>query len=492
MKKSFYALCFVLIGGSTFAQALFNNNGANIYVTDGGFMIVKTNSLANTTGLIDNQGTITVEGNITNNATINGSGDTVRLFGDWTNNSAYTGSNSWVDMFGSNQQITGTAVTTFNNLYLGGGNVVKRQTIDAVTTGLLALNSAELATDANEMLVTNTSTAAITRNNGFVSSVGNGKLSRATNTAAAYLFPTGSPSYVNGPSIFRPIDFTPASAGNNTYGARLVKGDATTDGYSVFAMDDELCAVNPDFYHWLYQSSGTDASALTMYFNPASDGDWTDQAHWDSPNRWNNLGTPAGGTGLGLSTVTVGGANDFTPQPFALAKRRFTLDAGTPISIPAGQSTTLNPTIGTSSITSIAWTPSATLTCGDCQNPVATPPSSTYYTITVVDGAGCTVSDSVLVSIISEQLLIPTAFSPNDDGVNDIFRAKNNNLSKFNMQVYNRWGEKVFESDDISEGWDGTFRTVEQGLGVYTWQCQYQFAGTTKILTAKGNVTLLR
>ncbi|MBL0309631.1 MAG: gliding motility-associated C-terminal domain-containing protein [Bacteroidetes bacterium] len=496
MIKAIYALGLMLTSYGVFAQSLVTNNGANIYVKDGGFIIVKTGSVSNNTvggqGLIDNLGTITVEGSVTNSATINGSGDTIRLFGDWVNNAAYTGSNSWVDMFGGDQQITGTAITTFDNLNLGGGNVVKKQTINAVTTKILALNSAELATNANEMLVSNPATAAITRNVGFVSSVGNGKLSRATNTTAAYLFPTGSPSYVGAPSIFRPIDFTPAAAGNNTYGARLVKGDATTDGYSVFSVDDQLCAVNPNFYHWLYQSSGTDAAALTMYFNPATDASWTDAAHWDAPNRWNYLGTPAGGSGLGMSTITVSGANDFTPQPFALAKRKFLLDAGNPISIPAGQSTTLNPVIGTPSFTSIVWSPPATLTCSDCQNPVATPPATTYYTITVTDDAGCVVSDSVLVTIIAEQLLIPTAFSPNGDGMNDIFRSKNDNLSKFNLQVYNRWGEKVFETDNVSDGWDGTFRTVAQGLGVYAWQCQYQFAGTTKIITAKGNVTLLR
>lgn len=190
-------------------------------------MIVKTNSLYNNqlagAGVLNNAGTVVVEGNVTNDGFITAASDTIRLLGDWINNSAYTGAGSWVEMNGGAQQITGTAVTTFNNLNLLGGSVVKSQTIDAVTSGLLVLNNAELATDVNEMLVSNTNTGAITWNNGFVSSLGIGKLSRATLASSAYIYPLGSPSYVNPPSIFRPIEYTPTTGAANTYGAMVVK-----------------------------------------------------------------------------------------------------------------------------------------------------------------------------------------------------------------------------------------------------------------------------
>ena len=63
---------------------------------------------------------------------------------------------------------------------------------------------------------------------------------------------------------------------------------------------------------------------------------------------------------------------------------------------------------------------------------------------------------------------------------------------KYNLQVYNRWGEKVFESTDPVDGWDGVYQGIEQGMGVYVWQCEYLFAGAPKSKTAKGNVTLMR
>jgi gliding motility-associated-like protein len=497
MRKLYAFIFSICAVGSAFSQALFNNNGADIYVKDGALMVVKTNSLYNNqvggAGVLDNAGTIVVEGNITNDGNINAAGDTIRLSGDWINNSTYTGAGSWVDMYGGNQNIAGTAVTTFNNLNLGGGAVVKRQqNIDAITSGLLALNNAELATDVNEMLVSNTSTSAITWNSGFVSSMGSGKLSRATNASSAYTYPVGSASYNNPPSIFRPIEYLPTASANNTYGAMLVKGDATADGYDVTTVDDILCKVNPFFYHRLYHSAGTDAADLKMFFNASADGNWTDQAHWDSPNRWNYLGAPTPGSGLGLSTVSVAGVSDFQPEPFALARKKFTVNAGPDAEISYGESTTLNPTTTAAAGATFTWTPSSTLSCGDCQTPDASPAVNTQYVLTVVDDAGCTIADSLLIKVLNAELLIPTAFSPNGDGVNDKFRVLNKNLEKMDLQIYNRWGELVFETKDASEGWDGVFQGLAQGLGVYVWQCNYQFSGATKSKTARGNVTLVR
>lgn len=496
MRKIYMLLTASFFTTAAFAQ-LFNNNGADIYVTDGGFMIVKTNSLANNlvggNGVINNLGTIVVEGDITNNGNVVASGDTIRLNGNWINNGSYTGAASWVDMYGGNQDIAGTAVTTFNNLNLGGGASVKRQqSIDAITSGTLALNDAELATDANEMLVSNAATGAITRNNGFVSSIGAGKLSRATNTATSYLFPTGSPSYTNPPSIFRPVDFTPSTVSANTYGAALVKGDATTDGYDVTTVDDLLCSVNPNFYHKLYQSAGTDAAALQMYYDAATDGDWTDQGHWDTPNRWNNVGNSTAGSGLGFSTVSVSGVSDFSPEPFALARRKFTVDAGPDVDLTLGETTTFSPTISTTDIASYAWTPSTALSCNDCVGPDASPQVTTQYTLLVTDNGGCEVSDSLIVRVTAPELLIPTAFSPNGDGVNDKFRVLNRDVEKLNLQVYNRWGEKVYETNDPLSGWDGMYKGMIQPLGVYTWKCDYLLSGQTKNTLAKGNVTLVK
>ncbi len=496
MRKIYSFLFSIAVVSLASGQALFNNNGADIYVKDGGLVIVKTGSLYNNqiagVGVLNNSGTVIVEGNVINDGTITAAGDTVRLSGDWINNSVYTSANSWVEMNGGAQQITGTTVTTFNNLNLLGGNAVKSQTLDAVTSGALVLNDAELATDINEMLVTNTNPNAITRNNGFVSSLNTGKLSRNTLASSAYIYPVGSPSSINPPSIFRPIEYSPSAGAANTYGAMVVKGDATLDGYNVTTMDSILCKVNPNFYHRLYHSNGNTATALRMFFDPSTDGEWTEGAHWDLPNRWNNLGMSTAGNGLGLSTVQVSGVNDFQPEPFALARKKFTVDAGPNASIYEGESTDFNPTIGAPTIASVEWTPPISLTCTTCETPTAAPAVTTLYSIKVTDEAGCVASDSLLVKVAPSDFLVPTAFSPNGDGVNDLFHPLNKNLQKLNFEVYNRWGEKVYQTNDPREGWDGVFQSVQQDLGVYVWKSEYQLLGATKSKTASGNVTLVR
>ncbi len=478
------------------AQALFNNNGADVHVKNGALLVVKTNSLTNNSvsgvGIFNNEGTVIVEGNVTNNGTIIASTDTIRLSGDWVNNGAYTTNTSLVDLFGANQLITGTSVTVFNSLNLGGtGGSVKKQTINAEVNGLLSLNNSELATDIHEMLVSNSAIASITRNNGFVSSVGVGRLSRNTSTSSPYLFPTGSPSQSNPPSIFRPIEFTPTTSLSNTYGAMVVKGDATNDGFDIASFDQNLCKVNPVFYHRLYHNTGADAANLSIYFDPNSDGLWSDIAHWKN-STWNQLPNPASVSSLGLQGVSVPGVSDFLPEPFALANKKFTVNAGSDVEIALGESTNLSATHTSLNAATYQWSPNVSLSCSDCLSTTASPGSTIQYIISVSDNYGCVASDSVIVKVITPQLYIPTAFSPNGDGRNNVFKVLNGNVEKLNLLVFNRWGEKIYESNNPRDGWDGTYKGEQQEMGVYAWICEYKLAGQTKVTIAKGNVTLVR
>lgn len=500
MRKFVPLSLFIFIGTALFAQNanIVYNRGQNIYVKDGALMVITQNpngastGLQNNAGAINNEGTIVIQGFLTSNAPITGNGDTIEVGGYWTNNNTYTGNNSWVFLNGAaqTQNITGSSVTTFDNLDLSVGPV-KRQTINAVTAGVLNLNNSELATDVNQMLVTNIDPAAITWNTGFVSSVGAGNLSRVTGTAAGYVFPVGSPSYVNGPSIFRPVEMTIGLTSSDTFGACLVKGNATGDGYNVDALDKALCLVNPNFYHRLYNGSGAAAADLTMYFNSTTDGDWTDEAHWKN-NEWNYIAASAPGNGLGFSTVTVPAVSDYSPNPFALARKKFQLTAGPGADIIQGQSIVFNPVIGAQAGSAIEWTPDMNLSCNNCADPVATPSATTTYTITVTDPGGCKLADSLAVTVSELGLLIPTAFSPNGDGENDVFHVLNKNLAQVDLQVFNRWGEKVYETTDWTVGWDGTYKGMKQEVGVYIWECSYRFTGETTLKTAKGNVTLIR
>ena len=92
----------------------------------------------------------------------------------------------------------------------------------------------------------------------------------------------------------------------------------------------------------------------------------------------------------------------------------------------------------------------------------------------------------------SYSIFFPTAFSPNQDGLNDVFRPKAfGHLQSFHIDIYNRWGQKIFSSSDHIKGWDGTINKIPQARDTYVWIAQYRFPGqTTK--TEKGTVVLIR
>ena len=94
-------------------------------------------------------------------------------------------------------------------------------------------------------------------------------------------------------------------------------------------------------------------------------------------------------------------------------------------------------------------------------------------------------------ALINPLFDVPSAFSPNGDGVNDVFRVRGFGIAKFEMEIYNRWGQKVYESRDVNQGWDGTYRGKPQPMDAYAYVIHIQFTDGRRI-TRTGNVTLLR
>jgi len=143
------------------------------------------------------------------------------------------------------------------------------------------------------------------------------------------------------------------------------------------------------------------------------------------------------------------------------------------------------------------WTPNQTLSNGHVFNPVARPLESTIYRVEVTDKeTGCRASDEVTVlvkeSICEEPYVyIPNAFTPNQDGVNDVLYVRGENIDKVYMTIYNRWGEKVFETESLDEGWDGTFNGKTVSGDVYGYYLKIICYGGKEYFK-KGNVTVLR
>jgi gliding motility-associated-like protein len=86
---------------------------------------------------------------------------------------------------------------------------------------------------------------------------------------------------------------------------------------------------------------------------------------------------------------------------------------------------------------------------------------------------------------------VPTGFSPNGDGTNDVLYVRGAAIETVNFKVFNRWGELVFETNDMKRGWDGNFKGKQQEMDSYAWVLDVMFIDESTVHRT-GNVTLLR
>ena len=119
------------------------------------------------------------------------------------------------------------------------------------------------------------------------------------------------------------------------------------------------------------------------------------------------------------------------------------------------------------------WTSHEDLSCLTCLEPTVYPSQNHWYFLNVIDEFGCENYDGVFVELTGP-LYVPNSFTPNGDGINDVFFADGLLVAGFNMQIFNRWGELIFESNDPAFGWDGTFKGHEPILDTYTWRISYK------------------
>ncbi len=141
------------------------------------------------------------------------------------------------------------------------------------------------------------------------------------------------------------------------------------------------------------------------------------------------------------------------------------------------------------------WSPTGSLSNAVVNNPVASPVVTTMYHVQATAGNGCVKEDSILVRVnktdIENGFQLPTAFTPNGDGLNDCFGVKSwGNVSNLKFEIYSRWGELVFTTTNPSQCWDGRYKGVLQSHAVFIYQIWADtFCGK---IYRKGAITLIR
>ena len=141
------------------------------------------------------------------------------------------------------------------------------------------------------------------------------------------------------------------------------------------------------------------------------------------------------------------------------------------------------------------WLPNdGTIDNPNISNPIVTPATTTTYTVFGRDNYGCL--DSVNITVIVDSTVyefLPAGFSPNGDGLNDVFRPWGLTYQKMvEFRVFNRWGQQVFYSSNKENGWDGRFNGVPQDIGTYYYEVIFERPDDKQNIMYKGEVTLIR
>lgn len=323
----------------------------------------------------------------------------------------------------------------------------------------------------------------------------------ASSTLNASVEPVGNYTYewstMDGTIVVGEMTLTPTVSETGTYSVIVTNQDngcTETDEVvitqsGIFDLDTEII-VNPPSCFDENDASITfvDSSALgaTPYIYAF------DETNFSSNNTFQNLEA-------GTYPITIQDANGCEADTIITIENPIDLEVtlGEDVILQFGDSIQLNAAVNIPMILidSIEWTPM--ITCEVCLGPFVKPESTTYYTVTVEDENGCTDSDDIIVNVVKDRLIfIPTIFSPNGDGFNDVFTINGGTgvVGIKSFYIFNRWGEIVHEQtnflpNDPAYGWDGTFKGKPLNPAIFVYYAEVEFVdGSTEIY--KGDLTL--
>ena len=139
-----------------------------------------------------------------------------------------------------------------------------------------------------------------------------------------------------------------------------------------------------------------------------------------------------------------------------------------------------------------AWFPPLGLSAANIANPIAMPPVNTRYYVTGSTEWGCRVVDSIDVNVSLESVInMPNAFTPGN-GPNNLIQVAHSGLASLNyFRIFNRWGQLVFMTTNINEGWNGQLNNAPQPMGVYIYEIE-AVTNLGTVVRKQGNITLIR
>ena len=278
-----------------------------------------------------------------------------------------------------------------------------------------------------------------------------------------------------------------------TYVLRLVVNPNTTCPDSI----DRLVKIYPQFVA-SFVDSGTHCPGSTIDFTDKSIASIKPVAYWkwnfgdgDSSMLQNPSHTYKYGGSYNVILISQSVKNCIDTALRHVVVQNFKPFAGNDTVIVKGETMRFDGQGGTQ----YTWSPADNLSETDISNPKGYFPDTGLYTyyVHVESAFGCTGDDTVQILVVNQaSFFVPNAFTPNGDGLNDIFRptAVGYRSLKY-FRVYNRFGEEVYSGSTLETGWDGTYHHRQADIGTYFWQISFtdRFGNDGYV---KGDVTLIR
>ncbi len=224
---------------------------------------------------------------------------------------------------------------------------------------------------------------------------------------------------------------------------------------------------------------------------------------WSPPNYLSNtniahpfvISPPVGIFTYSLMVTNANGCRSLKPDSVVLTVLpAINIFAGRDTSVAINQPTQLNAIdIANAGFINYSWSPSFGLSNTQIKNPVAILNRDIIYTVTATTTEGCTAKDDIAIKVFDgPEIYVPNAFTPNNDGLNDIIRPVLIGIKELKYFIlYNRYGQEVYRTSIQGAGWDGRIKGVMQNTGNYVWAAEaIDYKG--RIITGNGFVVLIK
>jgi gliding motility-associated-like protein len=401
---------------------------------------------------------------------------------------------------GGSTTLTASGANTYTWLPTGGNTSVNNASPGTTTTYTVAGNTASGCFAVPALITVSVSpaiTPVITSASATVCLSQTVAMS-VTPTGAGLTYLWNPATDIQGPNNTASIIAKPATAGSITYSVTVSNGVCIST--ATVNLDALSCTPPTATIQATTNDSICTNGCVTFTANVTGSQPMTYQ--WLFPGGTpptSNLSNPTicygakGSYTVGLIVANAYGSDTtYRNNYISVADTPRVFNAGRDTTLNVGQTTTLHANgVGAS----YHWYPNSfnSIACPTCSNTIVQPSVTTTYYVEISNSPYCKRRDSVIVKVdfVCGDFFVPNAFSPNGDGLNDLANVHGFCVGTYNLQIFNRWGEKVFETTSMSDSWDGSFRGKNMDTGVFV----YRADGVTidgKPFSIKGNITLIR